>query len=164
MEYGLWPPRPSQGQGWMVVLILVLMEYGLWRVLQLRVRTRGWVLILVLMEYGLWRGSMAGENAGFLVLILVLMEYGLWPSTGLARADAAERLNPCSNGIWSLTTFVAFRDPDGLSLNPCSNGIWSLTWSKGMDQRWINSVLILVLMEYGLWPSQRCFMLRSRGS
>ena len=37
------------------------------------------------------------------------------------------RLNPCSNGIWSLT-----KDRDGqyggmIGLNPCSNGIWSLT-------------------------------------
>ena len=37
-------------------------------------------------------------------------------------------LNPCSNGIWSLTG-----DGDGdcaevpSGLNPCSNGIWSLT-------------------------------------
>ena len=37
-------------------------------------------------------------------------------------------------------------------LNPCSNGIWSLTCHSRDDQRRSRRVLILVLMEYGLWP------------
>ena len=37
-------------------------------------------------------------------------------------------LNPCSNGIWSLTASHASRlTPHASRLNPCSNGIWSLT-------------------------------------
>ena len=37
-------------------------------------------------------------------------------------------LNPCSNGIWSLTNVGSFPYTFGVvSLNPCSNGIWSLT-------------------------------------
>ena len=36
-------------------------------------------------------------------------------------------LNPCSNGIWSLTTKDDDKGVGGLRLNPCSNGIWSLT-------------------------------------
>ena len=40
---------------------------------------------------------------------------------------AKARLNPCSNGIWSLTHFANGEIWQNLSLNPCSNGIWSLT-------------------------------------
>ena len=36
-------------------------------------------------------------------------------------------LNPCSNGIWSLTEDAGDLVPETGSLNPCSNGIWSLT-------------------------------------
>ena len=36
-------------------------------------------------------------------------------------------LNPCSNGIWSLTTETNRFNLKVESLNPCSNGIWSLT-------------------------------------
>ena len=36
------------------------------------------------------------------------------------------------------------------SLNPCSNGIWSLTHSKTILPNLGIVVLILVLMEYGL--------------
>ena len=37
-------------------------------------------------------------------------------------------LNPCSNGIWSLTLqgVPSYGDVSN-GLNPCSNGIWSLT-------------------------------------
>ena len=58
-------------------------------------------------------------------------------------------LNPCSNGIWSLTLHLAdmWRRPIGL--NPCSNGIWSLT-QKMVPDCPPRAVLILVLMEYGL--------------
>ena len=58
-------------------------------------------------------------------------------------------LNPCSNGIWSLTRDEMAKYISRNSLNPCSNGIWSLT--KGSTQfRPGPIVLILVLMEYGL--------------
>ena len=100
---------------------------------------------------GLTPYSVTGYGAW--VLILVLMEYGLWHDSSCLVSNGLS-LNPCSNGIWSLTedrckmkvtllsvlilvlmeyglwpdaTFVAFRDP---SLNPCSNGIWSLTLSS----------------------------------
>ena len=60
------------------------------------------------------------------------------------------RLNPCSNGIWSLTVdgLVAIRYV--FRLNPCSNGIWSLTFRRSMRGIAHRKVLILVLMEYGL--------------
>ena len=37
-------------------------------------------------------------------------------------------LNPCSNGIWSLTQEQeSEQESEQERLNPCSNGIWSLT-------------------------------------
>ena len=40
---------------------------------------------------------------------------------------ASVSLNPCSNGIWSLTNGRCNSAKESASLNPCSNGIWSLT-------------------------------------
>ena len=109
------------------------------------------VLILVLMEYGLWPCSYPWLSGSQYVLILVLMEYGLWPGSGLPQPSVARGLNPCSNGIWSLTHAAMFIIADLHSLNPCSNGIWSLTWLKKFTRGSGSVVLILVLMEYGLW-------------
>ena len=179
------------------VLILVLMEYGLW---QERVKRETeeiglnpcsngiWsltkqgetsqphppVLILVLMEYGLWRIVDYGDGSRYPVLILVLMEYGLWLfcptlqhlrclnpcsngiwSLTLSAASAfiiLQCLNPCSNGIWSLTFYKERAQESGIGLNPCSNGIWSLT-SPAYSSSTVASGLNPVLMEYGLWPS-----------
>ena len=39
----------------------------------------------------------------------------------------AKCLNPCSNGIWSLTHDINYASRIFYGLNPCSNGIWSLT-------------------------------------
>ena len=106
------------------------MEYALW--------LRRWdflnqmevtVLILVLMEYALWLGAGAVILAIAGVLILVLMEYALWlraPQPSIKLADG---------------------------LNPCSNGICSLTFYRVTGMLYAASVLILVLMEYALWRS-----------
>ena len=60
-------------------------------------------------------------------------------------------LNPCSNGICSLTKdFFIITDVNRTSLNPCSNGICSLTTSSGHGSAVFPLVLILVLMEYAL--------------
>ena len=135
------------------------------------------VLILVLMEYGLWLSSQHLTSTSRRVLILVLMEYGLWLGNGWRCCNAFGSLNPCSNGIWSLTfDFFHFVPFSVVCLNPCSNGIWSLTQDVGrmsQDVGRLNPcsngiwsltattgrmtkapwVLILVLMEYGLWPA-----------
>ena len=61
-----------------------------------------------------------------------------------------QRLNPCSNGICSLTMTAedgSISPADGL--NPCSNGICSLTIMKVQFFK-DKIVLILVLMEYAL--------------
>ena len=177
MEYGLWLLAIHRLLRLHHVLILVLMEYGLWPFKVFCHWAADSVLILVLMEYGLWpvgqrwrltliglnpcsngiwslttRGGRIDHSNG--VLILVLMEYGLWHDNRNTY-QLNRCLNPCSNGIWSLTLATGEWVDDGLErLNPCSNGIWSLTiilsifWSTSV-------VLILVLMEYGLWPARR---------
>ena len=85
------------------------------------------------------------------VLILVLMEYGLWRFYDWWTACRYQGLNPCSNGIWSLTVKDAVLRYSAESLNPCSNGIWSLTVNLYYRIACDRYVLILVLMEYGLW-------------
>ena len=110
-----------------VVLILVLMEYGLWLEQGVLLLALHVVLILVLMEYGLWRIKFYLWISGDNVLILVLMEYGLWLHTTCQLRPQLRRLNPCSNGIWSLTYIAPRRCYYEYRLNPCSNGIWSLT-------------------------------------
>ena len=86
------------------VLILVLMEDGLWLPIQSR-RASTHVLILVLMEDGLWLCAFCGLILFIIVLILVLMEDGLWPDTAKVLGVEMNRLNPCCNGIWSLTHY-----------------------------------------------------------
>ena len=88
------------------------------------------VLILVLMEYGLWLIFDTNETTKWVVLILVLMEYGLWPKSYHWLVHWSRCLNPCSNGIWSLT-------------------------DETISSHYPRHVLILVLMEYGLWPFMR---------
>ena len=58
-------------------------------------------------------------------------------------------LNPCSNGICSLTQRSTLWCLRYYRLNPCSNGICSLTHGKIFKKLNCN-VLILVLMEYAL--------------
>ena len=61
------------------------------------------VLILVLMEYALWRLRQLLSSQSDVVLILVLMEYALWHFHNGSFKHIIHSLNPCSNGICSLT-------------------------------------------------------------
>ena len=63
-----------------------------------------------------------------------------------------DSLNPCSNGICSLTCGkLVINDKEAAaSLNPCSNGICSLTSNGKGFLNYLENVLILVLMEYAL--------------
>ena len=113
------------------------------------------------------------------VLILVVMEDGLWQGWEGVNLSGRDSLNPCCNGRWSLTVWyfskTSFRGD--LCLNPCCNGRWSLTsvcpclaWRNCLNPccngRWSLTiwhtqirhlcVLILVVMEDGLWPPQAC--------
>ena len=131
MEYALWLFLNTINHAWNKVLILVLMEYALWlKNVYEGLRNSIEVLILVLMEYALWPRFLRLGSPHHIVLILVLMEYALWRRAihWLARQER-QSLNPCSNGICSLTIKVYGVDENG------------------------NKVLILVLMEYALWPS-----------
>ena len=67
--------------------------------------------------------------------------------------NASYGLNPCFNGIWSLSDVNICRNTlkNELGLNPCFNGIWSLRGLQKMLLIYFSlAVLILVLMEYGL--------------
>ena len=135
------------------VLILVLMEYGLWHSkADCEDSSRSRVLILVLMEYGLWRVSALSTAEIPIVLILVLMEYGLWLAGAARTAASVTSLNPCSNGIWSLTAafvIISYILEIVLILVLMEYGLWRHnSILRGARQ----NVLILVLMEYGLWP------------
>ena len=60
--------------------------------------------------------------------------------------------NPCCNGRWSLTNSLLMAKHTCTRLNPCFNGRWSLTWLYIiLSAMKVNIVLILVLMEDGLW-------------
>ena len=59
-------------------------------------------------------------------------------------------LNPCSNGICSLTVPIATYVETLNGLNPCSNGICSLIKIQLIETEARAEVLILVLMEYAL--------------
>ena len=137
----------------LAVLILVLMEYGLW---QARKSTIVFVPPgLNPCSNGIWSltpQSTPSTFIGKIVLILVLMEYGLWLIYCATIIFSSISLNPCSNGIWSLTLIGITKWKIKICLNPCSNGIWSLTSLTSHNSRY-DRVLILVLMEYGLWQS-----------
>ena len=51
-------------------------------------------------------------------------------------AAKAGGLNPCSNGIWSLTDQNEGKEDSFDRLNPCSNGIWSLTKGESIMNDW----------------------------
>ena len=88
------------------VLILVLMEYALWpNDDEGEEDEDDDVLILVLMEYALWHLLKSVKARSRQVLILVLMEYALWHATLKSVKKFFGSLNPCSNGICSLTEY-----------------------------------------------------------
>ena len=161
MEYGLWQTEFRRLVSMGKVLILVLMEYGLWQVVECLLDGRHGVLILVLMEYGLW---LNWEGAAWWPpLCLNPCSNGIWSLTWLQSYGrrGLRRLNPCSNGIWSLTEMSSLLRTLVFCLNPCSNGIWSLT-PLSSRWGWGGLVLILVLMEYGLWLAEDWCLVRQR--
>ena len=131
------------------------MEYGLRLVERRPWRARLLVLILVVMEYGLRqckkRGHLESKS-------LNPCCNGIWSQTKVASifSTFGLRLNPCCNGIWSLTYGSVLRTSlYESSLNPCCNGIWSLTTAANVVRTLRADVLILVVMEYGLWPGRK---------
>ena len=91
------------------------------------------VLILVLVEDGLWWQRQNRLRSYLRVLILVLVEDGLWQLLAVLS--------------WLL-----------ICLNPCFSGRWSLTFvtsCKRVQSTEVLTVLILVLVEDGLWPKPK---------
>ena len=82
------------------------------------------------------------------------MEYGLWQnSTLVVFVVHTLSLNPCCNGIWSLTTIAekaTVLKPGVLILVVMEYGLWQFPTKV---ETLIFFVLILVVMEYGLWQS-----------
>ena len=85
------------------------------------------------------------------VLILVVMEDGLWRKSVSYNSRNQWSLNPCCNGRWSLTSLCGLMTRLSLCLNPCCNGRWSLTLEREALKKTMLAVLILVVMEDGLW-------------
>ena len=155
MEDGLWLKDGT----WLErgeydgVLILVVMEDGLWLPGKEGYIKNGFhVLILVVMEDGLWPIICFVIIGIICVLILVVMEDGLWPATNGSLHRCRKGLNPCCDGRWSLTGIATNSWTATLTgLNPCCDGRWSLT-GFSFELKFNNIyVLILVVMEDGLW-------------
>ena len=138
-------------------------------------------------RWSLTNMSIFVKNQSGAVLILVLVEDGLWQLWyRFIIKLIAKSLNPCFSGRWSLTYKVDNNRHTTICLNPCFSGRWSLTsclrslrleaerslnpccsgrWSLTI-WRWhsciANSqVLILVVVEDGLWldeeaPDDNC--------
>ena len=83
-----------------------------------------WVLILVVMEYTQW-AYVSCWSCSSCVLILVVMEYTQWGIIAYIYQIIQKSLNPCCNGIYSMSYRVWFL-----------KNLW---------------VLILVVMEYTQW-------------
>ena len=60
------------------------------------------------------------------------------------------RLNPYSNGIYSIRLMIAYGTTSMVCLNPYSNGIYSISEVDGYRYENTGYVLILILMEYTL--------------
>ena len=56
-------------------------------------------------------------------------------------------LNPCCNGIYSMSLLFSFHQKQYLCLNPCCNGIYSMRIAA-IPMIAAGIVLILVVMEY----------------
>ena len=133
------------------------------------------VLILVVMEYTQWVISqLRDDEAASFVLILVVMEYTQWVVNLLKVWPWRMCLNPCCNGIYSMSSgnhltrlviivlilvvmeytqwgFVyLYSSFWWLCLNPCCNGIYSMSPIEELSDG-LCKVLILVVMEYTQW-------------
>ena len=60
-------------------------------------------------------------------------------------------LNPCFSGGWSRSLHIRYNMPEYIcGLNPCFSGGWSRRRVKTSFSKWLQEVLILVLVEDGL--------------
>ena len=78
------------------------------------------------------------------------MEYTQWGMYGVIMCYVKCSLNPCCNGIYSMSSELPSPRASKWGLNPCCNGIYSMR--KRKSQKILqNLVLILVVMEYTQW-------------
>ena len=78
------------------------------------------------------------------------MEYTQWVLKFMAIPKLLG-LNPCCNGIYSMSTAVCIEHYESTGLNPCCNGIYSMSTGQKCLQANGWTVLILVVMEYTQW-------------
>ena len=65
------------------------------------------------------------------VLILVVMEYTQWEPGLRSLISKGQRLNPCCNGIYSMSVVLELLGVATPGLNPCCNGIYSMSRNEG---------------------------------
>ena len=65
------------------------------------------------------------KTGKYIVLILVVMEYTQWVAA-IPAISVGISLNPCCNGIYSMSVKVHISD-SLMCLNPCCNGIYSMS-------------------------------------
>ena len=85
------------------------------------------------------------------VLILFVLEYGVWATISFANYEESLRLNPFCFGIWGLRTYAFNGSTILCGLNPFCFGIWGLRATNNVATEVIASVLILFVLEYGVW-------------
>ena len=78
------------------------------------------------MEYTQWVILSQVKEIEQLVLILVVMEYTQWELLAFMEDNNLNRLNPCCNGIYSMS-IEGNNDFITKGLNPCCNGIYSMS-------------------------------------
>ena len=77
------------------------------------------------------------------------MEYTQWGKRRmLSRVWLS--LNPCCNGIYSMSSAFSQTKDWSKCLNPCCNGIYSMS-NVVPQENYVRVVLILVVMEYTQW-------------
>ena len=78
------------------------------------------------------------------------MEYTQWEWASNCRWIISFRLNPCCNGIYSMSPVTNEQWHKMWCLNPCCNGIYSMR-EDFLAYLESKKVLILVVMEYTQW-------------
>ena len=111
------------------------------------------VLILVVVDDGLVQLAFICALADCLVLILVVVDDGLVLDCTNLRGFCQECLNPCCSGRWSRTIIAFAIVFDACSLNPCCSGRWSRTYYPCQYDDGATCVLILVVVDDGLVPT-----------
>ena len=82
------------------------------------------------------------------------MEYTQWVFCIKKRSNTKRSLNPCCNGIYSMSEVEEQEQEVIMGLNPGCNGIYSMSSRKTVGRVDVEQVLILVVMEYTQWEEK----------